>query len=115
MARWFRFYDAVVDDPKIGRLTDKQFRAWFDDFRQRAPRFQDRPPQGIWRIIRERIFKRDDYTCAYCGARGVALQCDHVVPVAKGGGHTDDNLVTACKPCNQSKADDTVEEWRSRA
>lgn len=26
--RWFRFYDGVLDDPKVQRLSDKLFRAW---------------------------------------------------------------------------------------
>ena len=72
-----------------------------------------RPTPAEWRIIRQRIFKRDDYTCQYCQRRGVSLQCDHVIPVTRGGGHSDDNLVTACKPCNQAKRDKIVSiaEW----
>lgn len=70
-----------------------------------------RPPASIWRAIRERIFRRDDYTCRYCGARGGRLECDHVVPVAKGGGHEDGNLATACFTCNRSKRDKLVSEW----
>lgn len=30
---------------------------------------------------------------------------DHIVPVAKGGGNDEDNLCTACVPCNQGKSD----------
>lgn len=71
-----------------------------------------RPHATVWRVIRERIFRRDDYTCAYCGVRGVSLECDHVVPVARGGGHEDENLTTACRACNRSKRDKLVSEWR---
>lgn len=70
-----------------------------------------RPPAHIWREIRSRIFARDNYTCNYCGAHGVALECDHVHPVALGGDSEDDNLVTACLPCNRSKRDKKLEEW----
>jgi hypothetical protein len=63
-----------------------------------------RPPMHIWKMIRERIFKRDDYTCQYCGVRGGKLQCDHYIPVSKGGTHDDENLKTACEPCNRRKA-----------
>lgn len=73
---------------------------------------EDRPPSHIWRDIRNRIFKRDDYTCQYCGKRGLKLECDHVIPVAKGGSHNDENLVTACFECNRSKKDKLVHEWR---
>ena len=57
----------------------------------------------IWKEIRRRIFARDDYTCRYCGKRGGALECDHVIPVVAGGDSDDSNLVTACRPCNRSK------------
>jgi hypothetical protein len=57
--------------------------------------------------LRFEVFKRDYFTCQYCGAQppAVVLVVDHVTPVAAGGGTTLDNLVTACEPCNQGKAD----------
>ena len=70
-----------------------------------------RPLSHIWREIRERIFARDDYTCQYCGKRGVKLECDHVHPVSKGGSHDDENLKTACFDCNRSKRDKLLTEW----
>ena len=72
----------------------------------------ERPPAHIWREIRTRIFSRDNFTCHYCGVHGVRLECDHVVPVVKGGFHEDDNLVTACFACNRSKHSKLVSEWR---
>jgi len=80
---------------------------------ERPKIISNRPPVTLWLEIRERIFKRDDYTCQYCFARGVQLECDHVHPVSRGGGHEDENLVTACKRCNRSKMAKTVEEWRA--
>lgn len=71
-----------------------------------------RPFANEWAEIRTRIFARDDYTCTYCAVRGVALECDHIVPVARGGGHDDENLTTACRACNRSKRDMLIEEWR---
>lgn len=70
-----------------------------------------RPVASAWRVIRERIFKRDGYSCRYCGATGVRLECDHVVPVIRGGGHNDENLATACFDCNRSKRDKLLSEW----
>lgn len=51
------------------------------------------------------ILKRDRFTCQYCGAHppNVLLHVDHIKPVAEGGGNHDDNLITACEPCNQGK------------
>lgn len=52
------------------------------------------------------IFKRDDFTCQYCGRRSpeVVLQVDHISPVCAQG--TDDpiNLITSCWECNSGKA-----------
>lgn len=70
-----------------------------------------RPSAEVWIKIRSRIFKRDDYTCAYCNARGGRLECDHVIPVSRGGNSNDTNLVTACFPCNRSKKAKLVSEW----
>lgn len=64
-----------------------------------------------WPNIRKEIFKRDNYTCSYCGGRGGQLECDHIVPRSKGGDHSPGNLTTACRPCNRAKRDKTAEEW----
>lgn len=55
--------------------------------------------------MRFEVFKRDGFTCAYCGGQPpkVTLHCDHVVAVANGGGNDIDNLVTACDACNLGK------------
>ena len=70
-----------------------------------------RPPQKEWAALRSTVFERDDYTCQYCGVRGVSLQCDHVIPVSRGGSNELSNLVAACAKCNLSKHDKTPEEW----
>lgn len=72
----------------------------------------DRPAANVWAIIRASIFQRDNFTCQYCGKYGGRLECDHIVPVAKGGKSDDSNLATACFPCNRSKRDKTPSEWR---
>lgn len=59
-----------------------------------------------------KLFRRDRFTCAYCGQRfdERELQCEHIVPESRGGGWTWMNLVTACGACNGRKADRTPEE-----
>lgn len=71
-----------------------------------------RPGSHEWRRLIKQVFERDDYTCTYCGARGVKLQCDHIDPVSRGGSSELDNLTTACEPCNRSKGAKRLEEWR---
>ena len=55
---------------------------------------------------RDRIFRRDGYTCVYCAERFPAeeLSLDHVEPRVKGGDSSDGNLVTSCTACNRAKA-----------
>lgn len=85
-------------------------RGWFPH-NQNIPRL--RPCIDDWKKIRERIFLRDDYTCAYCEKRGGALECYHVVAVSLGGNSEDINLVTACRICNRKKGNKTTVEWFS--
>jgi len=53
------------------------------------------------------IFNRDNFRCSYCGRSpsedGVKLEVDHIIPVAKGGKNTEENLTTACYECNRGK------------
>jgi len=53
------------------------------------------------------IFKRDNFTCQYCGRTppAVVLEIDHITPVSKGGDGHSINLITACFDCNHGKAD----------
>ena len=55
--------------------------------------------------IRFEIFKRDLFTCQYCGSTppGVVLEVDHIKPVSKGGDNNTDNLLTSCFDCNRGK------------
>lgn len=59
---------------------------------------------AVTKRTRFEVFRRDDYKCRYCHAFDVPLTIDHVVPRALGGGDNPENLVTACKPCNDGKS-----------
>lgn len=52
------------------------------------------------------IFKRDSFTCRYCGRKSpeVVLEIDHIMPVCEGGGDDAINLITSCWECNRGKA-----------
>jgi 5-methylcytosine-specific restriction endonuclease McrA len=70
-------------------------------------------PRPQMRLSRREVFNRDRYTCQYCGRRGARdLTLDHVQPRHRGGRHTWENLVTACKTCNHRKAGRTPTEAR---
>lgn len=57
--------------------------------------------------LRFEIFKRDNFSCCYCGANppSVILEVDHITPVSKGGGNETENLLTSCFDCNRGKSD----------
>ncbi|MDY0096219.1 MAG: HNH endonuclease [Candidatus Vecturithrix sp.] len=64
-----------------------------------------------WAIKRFQAFLFDDFTCQYCGAKTDDLECDHIIPVVRGGGDEFANLITACARCNRSKGSKTMTEW----
>ena len=59
----------------------------------------------ISKKTRFEVFKRDSFTCQYCGksAPEVVLHVDHIKPVAEGGNNGMLNLITACAGCNLGK------------
>lgn len=61
--------------------------------------------KAISRTTRFEVFKRDKFTCQYCGSKApeVVLHVDHIKPVAGGGANNILNLVTACDVCNGGK------------
>jgi hypothetical protein len=63
--------------------------------------------ESISKKARFEVFKRDNFTCQYCGAKApdVILHVDHINPVSKGGGNDILNLITACAGCNGGKSD----------
>jgi 5-methylcytosine-specific restriction endonuclease McrA len=69
-------------------------------FRRRAP------------LNRRGVFARDGHRCQYCGAAAESI--DHVVPRSRGGAHSWDNVVAACRPCNVRKRDRLLAETTMR-
>lgn len=69
---------------------------------------------GLTRHQRDALreqWKRTGRRCLYCAARPVET-VDHVVPLIRGGSNFEGNLVPACRPCNSSKRDLLLIEWR---
>lgn len=66
----------------------------------------DQSTKPVSARTRFEIFKRDDFTCRYCGRRTpeVVLEVDHVIPRCEGGSNDPLNLVTSCWECNRGKA-----------
>jgi hypothetical protein len=66
----------------------------------------------IKKSVRFEVFKRDSFTCQYCGRKApdVVLEVDHITPVAAGGENDILNLVTSCRECNAGKSDRKLSE-----
>ncbi len=59
-------------------------------------------PQKRVAFTRFNLFLRDEFSCQYCGGKG-DLTFDHVIPRARGGITSWENVVAACAPCNLHK------------
>ena len=66
-------------------------------------------PQKRVAFTRFNLFLRDEFCCQYCGARG-DLTFDHVVPRARGGITSWENVVAACSPCNLRKGSKSLRQ-----
>lgn len=57
------------------------------------------------------VFKRDNYTCRYCGRTGIPLTVDHVDLWENGGATIEENLITACRSCNKDRGRMEYADW----
>lgn len=60
-------------------------------------------PRPQLKLSRREVFRRDNYTCQYCGKKTADLTIDHVIPRQHGGRHAWNNVVAACPVCNHRK------------
>ncbi len=58
-----------------------------------------------------RLLLKWNYQCAYCDARAVPLELDHICPRSRNGSNRVSNLTLACTPCNQRKGNQDVREF----
>ncbi|MFN7050735.1 MAG: HNH endonuclease [Gemmobacter sp.] len=66
-------------------------------------------PQKRVAFTRFNLFLRDEFCCQYCGSKG-DLTFDHVLPRARGGITSWENVVAACSPCNLRKGSKTLKQ-----
>lgn len=76
-----------------------------------GPRWRFRGGNDRTPLNRAMVFARDRHICAYCGGRysGNALEMEHVTPSSRGGKTVWQNVVSACRACNQRKGNRTPE------
>ena len=69
-------------------------------------------PRPQIKLSRREVFRRDNYTCQYCGRQTIDLTLDHVIPKHLGGEHKWLNVVAACPLCNHHKGGRKLGEAR---
>jgi len=57
------------------------------------------------------VYRRDRYTCRYCGNDECPLTVDHLVLWEEGGPSTEENLVTSCRKCNKTRGNIQYQDW----
>ena len=62
------------------------------------------------RLWRRKIIEKWNHKCAYCGSEK-KLTIDHVIPRARGGKDSAENMVCCCESCNHNKAHTPWEDW----
>jgi hypothetical protein len=109
-------YSSGLYPPTLTRPTEEQWEEFLrqtDDpvtpvgkaFLRKASRQLD---QGIvWRC-----YKRDNYTCVYCGTKDGPFTYDHYLAQKFGGQTTMENGRTSCRKCNKLKGHQTISEWK---
>lgn len=62
--------------------------------------------KSLSKKVRFEVFKRDSFTCQYCGAKApnIILEVDHITSVKEGGTNEIMNLITSCFACNRGKS-----------
>lgn len=100
----------VLDSPRQIRSVTQSFTVpWIIRLHNCAPRLKK--SHGP-RFSRQNVYLRDGFRCQYCQCSGslLNLTLDHLIPLARGGKTSWENIVTACKACNLRKGARTIEE-----
>lgn len=101
---------ALIDSPRIIRSISNVYTVpWIVRLQNCSPR--NRKASGP-RFSRQNVYLRDGFRCQYCNWTGslLNLTMDHLIPLARGGKTSWENIVTACKACNLRKGARTIEE-----
>ena len=91
------FYCNDCDNRIDQHYKNKEAQPW----EKRARRYAVKTEK----IDREFIIKRDKSTCHICGKKVAfsKIELDHIIPISKGGEHTQANVAVAHKKCNRQK------------
>ena len=109
------------DEKKVGILAPT-LDEWHQIFEQQDYAYVEGNFNGEKVILRKsqrnidgtiswKVFRRDKYSCRYCGIDHVPLTVDHIITWETGGATHVDNLLTSCKKCNRTRGNTPYDEW----
>ena len=115
-------------NPEQKKITDNLWRNNnLEKVRESNRRWQEKNPEKILENIHIRkarkqnnktyfvrkkfIVRLYNSSCVFCGSKE-KIQMDHVMPISRGGQHSEGNLQPLCQKCNYSKNSKTMSEWR---
>lgn len=101
MEEWIKFL-RFSDDPQMV-VTDEE--------RKIVKAIVRKGTRQLNEIQRYKVFRRDNFTCQYCGKKDLPLTIDEYLCQDLGGACIPENQKTACRPCNKSKANKSIHEW----
>jgi 5-methylcytosine-specific restriction endonuclease McrA len=109
-ARVRKWYAA---NPEKGRASASR---WKKNNRDTATAYENsrrakKAGAGMYVVSPKDLRRLMSSSCVNCGARE-KISIDHIIPIARGGRHSVGNLQTLCTPCNSSKNDKTMIEWK---
>lgn len=125
-----RILQELLNDARDGEAFDKRVRGMYSDMKRRARggkvftgglwiQFTQALPFTVLQLAEWMISRRVNpehgamWRCEYCRMFLLIgeVQLDHATPVSRGGSYALENLVCACKRCNQTKGELTQEEY----
>jgi len=106
-AKWFQIKQHLLENNLLHLTADDRLGCTPPGF------YHPRLAREQWSPIREQVFDRDGRACLNCGSP-VDLECDHIIPISRGGTNFFDNLMTLCRDCNRSKGASMPDEWAAR-
>jgi len=98
-------------DEWLKHSDDPTFTEYTDETRKVVKAIVRKGTRQVIQDVVWEVYRRDNFTCRYCGRNDLPLTFDHYVAQAFGGPWTVENGRTACRPCNKKKANKTVAEW----
>lgn len=104
-------------DERRQRESERNRQWWIENpsfhrIYQANRRFRQAAGPGVSERDWQRLLRRYDDRCAYCGTRPDVIHMDHVVPLKRGGQHSIGNVLPACPDCNLRKSARLLAAWK---